>query len=209
MIRKVIFVCICLVVALGLYVSRGTFETVSAMGLTAFDLFFPSDETAHGAASSTGKDANSPNTSVTAQRFANSLMVMEDGVPHNLDASKLAKVKYWAFYYSASWCPACREDIGSMVSFYKSFKYWHPDFELIYVSQDNNSDDMLAFMKANAMPWPTVWFADIQNSELGAMKYFRGAVPTLVLVDDEGNVLTDGYMMSDSDMMSEIRKHVH
>lgn len=197
MLRKLIVCAFIFVVAGGIYVSRGTFETVGAMALTARDLFFSDKssvaETAP--ASSAGTLGASKPAALTgfAAKFSNSLMMMVDGTPKDLDAHKLAGVKYWAFYYSASWCGPCREFTPGLVSFYKHFKPSHPDFELIFVNLDQSQDDMLKYMRADGMTWPAIWYPDIDNPELEAKKYAGPGIPCLVLVDADGRVLSDSF----------------
>ena len=120
-------------------------------------------------------------------------MVLDDGAPRALDTSTLIGVRYWAFYYSASWCPPCRAFTPDLVSFYRDFKPSHPDFELIFVNEDRSEDDMLNYMKSDSMPWPAVWYADIENPDLEAKKYCGEGIPCLVLVDADGQVLSDTF----------------
>ena len=116
-----------------------------------------------------------------------------DGYPHGFDNAKLAGVRYWAFYYSASWCPPCRSFTPDLVSFYNYFKPSHPDFELIFVNDDNTDGDMISYMKSDSMPWPAIWYQDINNPQLGAKRYQGPGIPCLVLVDANGNVLSDSF----------------
>jgi nucleoredoxin len=127
-------------------------------------------------------------------KFANHLLVLgPDGQPTGFDDSKLAGVRYVAFYYSASWCPPCRAFTPDLVSFYNEFKPAHPDFELIFVNADHSDADMINYMKGDSMPWPAVWFTDIQNPDLNARQFCGPGIPCLVLVDGEGNVLSDSF----------------
>ncbi len=120
-----------------------------------------------------------------------------DGSPHGFDNSKLAGVKYWAFYYSASWCPPCRAFTPELVNFYNEFKPSHPDFELIFVNDDRSDGDMINYMKGDSMPWPAIWYQDIDNPDLNAKKYEGPGIPCLVLVDANGNVLSDSFRNGD------------
>jgi len=190
--KKVIIVSLALIFLGGIYVARSTLETMWALALTAGDVFFLSGDSAKNAtadASASGKQEK-PGVDFAA-KYSNSLMVMENDSPHSYDAAKLAGIKYWAFYYATSTNPACRVFTPDLVSFYRTFKAFHPDFEIIYVDLDGSEGDMLSFMRANAMMWPTVWYADIDNSELEAKKYLRGPLPCLVLVDSQGHVLSE------------------
>ncbi len=129
-----------------------------------------------------------------AAKLSTHLMALgSDGEPHGFDDAKLAGVKFFAFYYSASWCPPCRAFTPDLVSFYKDFKPAHPNFELIFVNDDQSDGDMIAYMKGDAMPWPAVWYAEINNPDLGAKRYCGSGIPDLVLVDADGRVLSDSF----------------
>jgi nucleoredoxin len=130
-----------------------------------------------------------------AGKFDKHLVTVSDGRFKPLDAATLKDVKYWAFYYSASWCPPCREFTPKLVEFYNQFKQTHPNFELIFVNHDQNEDDMLAYMKTDAMQWPAVRFDDIEHTK--ANQYCGAGIPDLVLVDASGKVLSDSFHGSD------------
>jgi len=100
-------------------------------------------------------------------------------------------VKYWAFYYSASWCPPCRAFTPKLVQFYSTFKSQHPNFELIFVNEDHNEADMLAYMKEDFMTWPAVRYSDIGLTN--ATQYCGSGIPDLVLLDSDGKVLSDSF----------------
>jgi nucleoredoxin len=126
-----------------------------------------------------------------AGRFDHHLVALADGHAKPFDAAALSGVKYWAFYYSASWCPPCRAFTPKLVEFYNSFKAQHSNFELIFVNHDSDADAMLEYMKTDAMPWPAVRFDDIDST--GANKYCGPGIPDLVLVDEHGKVLSDSF----------------
>ena len=196
MVRNVILLVLGLVAAGVLYVSWGTIETVATMALTANDLYAPNVEKPKpvAAAATSGASHKRPPLTGIAQQFSNSLMILDDnGNPKAVDSARLTGVKYWAFYYSASWCPPCRAFTPVLVDFYRSFKPSHPNFELIFVNDDHSESAMLSYMKTDSMPWPAVWYADIDNPELQSRKYCGPGIPCLVLVDDDGRVLSDSF----------------
>jgi len=177
----------------GIYVSIDTITEVSDVTLTMRALFFPSADKKPASLTSAGAQKQTPLSGIAA-KFQNSLMILDDnGNPSALDSSKLAGVKYWAFYYSASWCPPCRAFTPDLVSFYRDFKPSHPEFELIFVNDDRSEDAMLDYMKNDSMPWPAIWYADINNPELEARKYCGEGIPCLVLVDSDGQVISDTF----------------
>ncbi len=132
--------------------------------------------------------------SAMAARFANHLFVMgQDGNVHDFDSSKLAGVKYYAFYYSGYWCGPSRDFTPELVQFYNNFKPTHPNFELIFVSDDKSEGEMLHYMTVDGMRWPAVRYQDQMDPALDPQQYAGDAIPDLVLVGASGNVLADTY----------------
>jgi nucleoredoxin len=190
MTRSLIFLVAVLVIGSGLYFAWGTGETFFALVGTAWDLSpAGANEVSTNNAAAASDASPAPAPAGFAVKFHNSLMTLQDGVPKALDTSTLSGVKYWAFYYSASWCPPCRVFTPELVAFYNHFKPQHPDFELILVDEDSDESDMLAYMRAAGMPWPAIRYADIDNPALEAQKYCGEGIPCLVLVDAAGDVL--------------------
>ena len=120
-------------------------------------------------------------------------MVQEGDQTKSFDDSTLQGVKYWAFYFSTSWCPDCKAFTPKLVSFYKEFKPENPNFELILVCEDKTEEPMLNYLKTEGMPWPALRFSDIWNRTQHAMKYAARGIPNLVLVDENGKVLSSTY----------------
>jgi nucleoredoxin len=154
-----------------------------------------SDDPSADLKSSGSMDSSDSSTDLTgfAATFHGHLMVLEDGKTKSFDSSTLQNVKYVAFYYSASWCAPCRAFTPKLVDFYKEFKAQHPNFELIFVCHDHDESAMVNYMKTDGMTWPAVRFSDISNSRLGANKYCGSGIPDLVLVDENGKVLSDSF----------------
>jgi nucleoredoxin len=96
--------------------------------------------------------------------------------------------KYTALYFSAHWCPPCRMFTPKLVEWYKEFKAKHPDFELVFVSSDQDEAAMQEYIKGDNMPWPYVKF-DKAKEEI-FRKYSSDGIPYLVLIDENGKDLT-------------------
>jgi nucleoredoxin len=124
-------------------------------------------------------------------KFDQHLVAVQNGQFAPFDASALKGVKYWAFYYSASWCPPCRAFTPKLVDFYNDFKPQHPNFELVFVNHDRDEGAMLDYMKGDSMPWPAVRFDDIDK--VNGNQFCGRGIPDLVLTDADGTVLSDSF----------------
>lgn len=109
------------------------------------------------------------------------------------DDAPLAQSKYYAIYYSASWCGPCRAFTPDLVRWYKRNKAKNPQFELIFVSSDRSAEDMAAYMKEDGMDWPALAF-DNKKDTPGLTKYSGRGIPCLVFIDETGKVLSDSYV---------------
>ena len=112
--------------------------------------------------------------------------------------SVLAPVRYLAIYYSAQWCPPCHAFTPKLVQFYNSFKVAHPDFDLIFVSEDHDENQMHDYMQEMAMPWPAIPYSQLQHPPgtfkgTGIEGFANNGIPDLVLIDSTGKVLADSY----------------
>jgi len=101
----------------------------------------------------------------------------------------LKGVKYYAYYYSASWCGPCMAFTPKLVSWYKKNRKKHPEFEIIFVSSDKSAEEMELYMKKARMPWPAVDYA----KKDGFKRYAGKGIPCLVVVDENGTVLHHSY----------------
>jgi nucleoredoxin len=106
------------------------------------------------------------------------------------EAGRLNGVKFYALYYSASWCGPCRQFTPRLVEAYRTLKADYPEFEVVFVSADNSAGDMKDYMKDDRMTWPALKFDAVQTSE-EIMRYCGNGIPCLVLVDGKGKVLSD------------------
>lgn len=97
------------------------------------------------------------------------------------------KGKTLGFYFSAHWCPPCRQFTPTLVDFRNKNS---EDFEVIFVSFDNSKAEKETYMQEASMPWLTV--PGHNNREANALAQIFGVrgYPTLVVIDPEGKVIT-------------------
>ena len=126
--------------------------------------------------------------------FTGKLLRFANGKAQNVGAEALAGVKYYALYYSASWCGPCRAFTPDLVRAYRELKQAHPEFELIFISGDHSAGEMLAYMREDKMPWLAVKY---DQREQKMVDYSGPGIPCLVLVDAKGKVLADTYRGDD------------
>lgn len=108
------------------------------------------------------------------------------------DDAPLANTKYFAVYFSASWCGPCRAFTPDLVKWYKETKPKHPEFELIFVSSDQDENSMEAYMSGDQMPWPALKYTKARSNK-SLRQYAGRGIPCLVLLDAEGKVLSHSY----------------
>ncbi|XP_028400431.1 nucleoredoxin-like [Dendronephthya gigantea] len=100
------------------------------------------------------------------------------------------KGKVIALYFSAHWCPPCRNFTPKLASFYESLKQGQNGsrFELLFLSSDKNEEEFSKYL--DQMPWYALPYSK-RNEKAKLSKYFRvSGIPTLIFLDGEtGNVI--------------------
>ena len=122
--------------------------------------------------------------------LAGKLVRLEGGALRPFDGARLAGVKFYALYYSASWCAPCREFTPGLVDAYEKIRALYPEFEVVLVNEDRSQGDMLGYMHDDKMTWPAVRWDAISRAR-DITRYCGDGIPCLVLIDENGKVLSD------------------
>ena len=93
-------------------------------------------------------------------------------------------------YFSAHWCPPCRTFTPELVKFHKEMTRKGKSFEIVFVSSDRDRNAMYSYMKEMDMAWLALPFGDDRKSILSRKFQVRG-IPKLVIIDTEGNLITE------------------
>merc|ERR1711987_6254 len=87
------------------------------------------------------------------------------------------------FYFSAHWCPPCRQFTPMLTDFYDEVD----NVEIVFVSSDRSNDDMLSYMKESHGDWLTTEHGSPLSNDL-KQKFGIQGIPTLVVVKPDGTM---------------------
>jgi nucleoredoxin len=143
------------------------------------------------------KRAGPPGTTVTAggsiaSLVKGSLVTSRNGVLRSHLDAEFEKKKLIGLYFSAEWCGPCRKFTPKLVAYYNQIAAAHPEFEVLFISNDKTAPDMERYMRDVQMPWPALSFDKVAGSE-AIRKYAGTGIPCLVVVDENGKVISDTY----------------
>lgn len=99
----------------------------------------------------------------------------------------LAGKDFVMLYFSAHWCPPCRGFTPELAAFYKEHAA-AKSFEVVFLSSDRSEEDFASYY--GEMPWLAVPLADKATKAALSAKFEVRGIPTLVLLDKEGNTVT-------------------
>jgi nucleoredoxin len=94
--------------------------------------------------------------------------------------------KIIGLYFSAEWCPPCRAFTPELVKFRNENK---EQFEVVFISSDRNVAAQRSYMKDYKMDFAAVPFRSEWTEKLRAKYAIRG-IPTLIVIDSKGNLLS-------------------
>lgn len=99
---------------------------------------------------------------------------------------KVVLVDYWA-----TWCGPCRAEVPNILQNY--LKYHDKGFEVIGISLDDTREAAEEYVKQTNIPWPSLFHESSEGSGWQnpmAVRYGITGIPTAILVDQEGNVVS-------------------
>lgn len=93
-----------------------------------------------------------------------------------------------ALYFSASWCPPCRQFTPQLVKFYNS-NAAAKNLEIVFVSSDKDARSFQGYY--SEMPWLAIPFSDRPRKDALSAVFKVSGIPALVVLDmAAGTVLT-------------------
>ena len=100
----------------------------------------------------------------------------------------LGDVKFVAIYFGAHWAPPCRLFTKTLTEFYNETNKSHKQVEVVFVSIDGNEAAFERNFKE--MPWLAVPYTDEPRIAALKQRFGINGIPTMVLVDSQGTVVT-------------------
>ncbi|KAJ4711095.1 Thioredoxin, nucleoredoxin [Melia azedarach] len=113
-------------------------------------------------------------------------LIRNNGDQVKIDSLKGKKV---ALYFSALWCGPCQRFTPTLAEVYSKL-FPKGDFEVIFVSGDEDEGSFNGYF--SKMPWLAIPFSDSETRDHLDELFKVMGIPHLVILDENGKVLTDG-----------------
>ncbi len=123
---------------------------------------------------------------------SNAMSILSSGVINHknetVDFNTITSTKLVAFYFSAHWCPPCRNFTPLLAKFYNEVNQSEKQLEIIFVTSDQDLNSFTEYF--GHMPWLSLPFGDERIAELKKLFGVRG-IPMLVVLKDGVVVSTE------------------
>jgi len=93
----------------------------------------------------------------------------------------LADKEIVALYFSAHWCPPCRAFTPVLIRVYDAIKQQHPDFEIIFVSSDQDESSFKNYYATH--PWTAIPYSARDVKDKLSRQFGISGIPSLIVLD--------------------------
>ena len=97
-------------------------------------------------------------------------------------------------FFGTTWCPACRGEMPIYKDLYE--KYAGRGLKFLYIDINESSQRVARFAKENSFPYLVL----VDSDGSVANDYNIIGVPTVILVDEKGNMIGESHRVSDLPM---------
>jgi len=121
-------------------------------------------------------------------QFGGKLVNPSDDRSTSTPSDALAGKEVVMLYFSAHWCPPCRQFTPKLITLYEKLQSDSKSVELVFCSLDKNKEEYDKY--TSEMPWLCMPFEATESKKM-ARKYKADGIPHLVVVDGvSGEVIT-------------------
>jgi thiol-disulfide isomerase/thioredoxin len=96
--------------------------------------------------------------------------------------------KYVIVDFFASWCKPCLSEVPRLKKHFATYK--NRGLEIIAISLDEDNDALSHYLKSAELPWPVIHDNSEDLTQRLQMKYGISALPTVLLLNKEGTVIS-------------------
>lgn len=108
---------------------------------------------------------------------------------HEKISENLAGCKNIFLYFSAKWCPPCRQYTPLVASYYENMKKRGKSLEVVFVSCDHSEEEFKEYYTGHH-PWLAIPYDDDKREGLSSMYNITG-IPRLILLNRDGSIKID------------------
>jgi len=130
--------------------------------------------------------APTPNPLITTLLKGSDILLRHEGTSNKEVNPVTIAGKIIFLYFSAHWCPPCRQYTPMMVAFYKQMKDLGKPLEVIFVSLDKSQKEFKNYFKT--MPWLAVDYDSGLTQDI-AMRFQVSGVPSLRVISPSGKLI--------------------
>jgi len=99
------------------------------------------------------------------------------------------KGKTLGLYFSAHWCPPCRNFTPRLKDFYAEYKKSNPNFEIIFCSSDKSEGEMQSYFKEDHGDYLAMPFSKREEKQALSDMFNVEGIPTFVVLGPDGSVV--------------------
>jgi len=162
------------------------------------DLYCAKPAPAHQAIELVAPNASDASRSKAYDIILNSsMLVNREG--QQFSPSAHLKGKHLMLYFSAHWCPPCRNFTPKLAQAYENLKASGKQVDIVFISSDKGPAQFQEYL--NLMPWLALPFEAPERTSLGSELGVNG-IPCLILFSPEGHLINrEGVMAASLDPM--------
>ena len=95
---------------------------------------------------------------------------------------------FFGLYFSAHWCPPCRNFTPKLKNFYEVVNKNQKQIEIIFVTSDKNEAEFNEYF--GSMPWISLPFKD-ESIDILKQTFEVMGIPTFLVFNSEGKLIDD------------------